>query len=385
MTFSKNDVLNLEFDKPITDGKTKNIWQTVHPGIVAFEQKCDAVLADGASVMTMRWENAFALIENLNMQNNNIFNYLQALGFQTTYKGLAGDFLFHETCNPLKLEFVVRFAAFDGATLQMREPEKYALKTDDGYDVGKANPKDFNEDGTIRPFENPIMETFHKYTLVETECGNIDLIPESAAKKIARYFQNGKPTKFAHCDPILITPQDDDDIWQVYDQKMPLSAGPLAVIDRLEGTLYDVRKDTMVRMPRHLNNEECIDRETELKLQNKTLKALRAIDFASRNTMFQKTGFGESGDIRFLDEHGFFAVIDGKLEYGVTDEGYKLTDDIVTDNMRLAFNGLPTKSMKKMFQNYDSLEQKLLISKMYAEGTKNFANMTQAYWSSMVR
>ncbi|MCL2017419.1 MAG: hypothetical protein FWG80_01420 [Alphaproteobacteria bacterium] len=392
--FTKADVNNFDFDTPIADGKTKKIWQTVHPGIVAFEQKPDLVMANGTSVMTAEPEKAAILVNYLNIQNNNIFNYLNSLGFATTYQGFKDGFLFHKECAPLKIEFVVRFAACDNASLLKREPEKYALwdESSNSYNTDKANRKYFNEDGTIITFASPILESFHKYPLVITENG-IDMIPESKAKEHPRYFRNGKMTEFMNEDPILITPPDNKVVWHVHNQKKPVVPGkPLAIIDRRAKELYDAGNGN-IKFVRRLDQTECISYSDELGLQRQTLEIAQAIDYACRNTMFKKTEFDGNGNIVFLGEEKPFNVIDIKLEYGITADGYALTDDIVTSNARFAWGGLPTMSFKKMFkgayvppvfQNANDLPEHLLTAAMFTAGTEHFSKARQGYLSKNI-
>ena len=385
-TFSKNDVHNLAFDRPIADGKTKKIWSTIHPDVIAFEQKPDLVMANGTSVMTADPKNAGLLVEYMNLQNHYMFSYLNALGLATTYQGFADGFLFHKKCNPLKIEFVCTLAACDNASLLKQYPERYALWDENtlSYNVEKADRKLFEQDGSIIPFKEPILRSFHKNSLVIDENGQPDLLPESKAKENPRYWKDGKMTDFMNEDPILITGKDPT-LWQVHSQKKKVVEGkPLALIDRKNGELYN--KDA--EFVRRLDRTEYLSKGDELKLQEQTLKIVRALDFACRNTLFKKTDFDSDGKIMFLNEAKHEAIIDMKLEYGITAAGFMLTDDLLTSNARFAWGNLPTMSFKKMFkgidvppmfQNANDLPELLLVAAMFAEGAKNFANVVPLY------
>ncbi len=357
----------------IVEGKTKRIvpMGTVDgKEVVAFEQLGRSVNADGTTVTESEKNVSDTLISSLVSQNHNMFSLLNNLGVPTTYLGRGEQtplILLHERCEPLALEFVVRFAVCNASSIIYREPERYGKKLYDGtFSSTEADPKFFNEKGQVILFKKPVVETFHKKCLIEKPDGSIDLIFESEAKKDPRYFKDGKMTPFMHEDPLLFTDGSD---WLVFDQKKPLSQqGYLAVIDRENQILMDKNYRPM----RELEDYECISPGVEHILQTRTVKTLSSIQAACKNTSFKKAEFVD-GKIVFDGVMETPVIIDGKLEYGkLANKTFSLTDDLVSDNMRWAFGGYPQISLKRLFQNYESLEQKLLVAAMVAEGTKNW-------------
>jgi len=265
----------------------------------------------------------------------------------------------------------------------MREPEKYAFKKEGGvYDDKKANPNCFNDDGTIKPFKTPIMEIFSKHALIVKEDNNIDMLSETAAKTNPRYFKDGKPTEYMHEDPILITPADNEDLWYVYNQKKPISDKPLAVIYREKMELRTANGDFI----RNMNETECFSKSNELILKQTALGIANAINYACQNTIFSKFEFDADGNVVMGEEIGPASIIDIKLEFGITADGlFLLTDDVQGTNMRLAFNNNPQISLKGLYsgykdapvklQNFKDVPQMILTSAIFADGTKNFANI----------
>ena len=363
----------------ITQGKTKVIKHTglTHNGVlvVEFELIGSSVMADGTGTIGPD-RNSRLLIQRLIEQNDNIFTFLNGLGFQTTYVGKNENGLYHEFCEPYLLEFVYRGAVCDGSSIIKREPEKYGAT--EGYEgcqlsTNRANRKFFNKDGSVLPFKKPILETFHKKMLVEKADGAVDLILESEAKKNPRYFKDGNQTQYAHEDPILVRRWPyAQDCWSIFNQKKPLNDNLLALINWQTGNLLS---DCGRKIMRPMEKNEYVDAGTEKSLQNTTKEIMRAINTAALITDFKKAEYNKVREVVFKEYIGGAFIIDGKCEYGlVTDkngnQSIKLTDDMVSDNMRWAFDWQPAVSLKRMFQNYESLEQKLLIASMVAEGTK---------------
>jgi len=358
----------------IVSGKTKTVYETNDPYTVAFRQKTASVTADGTGTIDADGEMAGQLVENLLLQNENIFSFLNALDIPTTFRGRCGDFLFHESCLPLTLEFVYRGALCHGSSIIARHPEKYGSNiTVNGQQT--AHHKFFNEDGTVILFDEPILETFHKYCIVQRPDGSVRMMKESDAKKDPRYYADGNMTKFMHPDPILISDRNDKRYWDVYDQKNTLvSENKLTTIDRTSGEMDVAAQHTFVEIQK-LKDDSYISYQDECFLQQMTLKIMLAIDAACRNTVFKKAYINGGGKIKMGEELGYAVVIDGKCEFGRMPDGtYKLTDDMVSDNMRWAFGGKPSVSLRRMFQNYDSFEQKLLIAATVADGTKDWQN-----------
>jgi phosphoribosylaminoimidazole-succinocarboxamide synthase len=362
--------------KTIIEGKTKRILpfgKILGMDAVIFEQIGRSVNADGTSVTESDKKTSDLLIKYLVEQNHNMFSLLNNMGVATTYfdKGTSANplHLLHEKCEPFCLEFVVRRAICNASSILLREPKKYGLLEDGTYSTTEANEKYFDEEGRIIPLDQPILEVFHKKCLVEYEDGSIDLISESEAKKNLRFFKDGKMTEFMHEDPLLIS-IDNGALWLLYDQKKELKA-PIAVINRIAGKLFSM-DNTFVRK---LDPTEYVSKEVEDCLLQQTLENIEILQTACNSSRFFKAMLDENG-VTFTDElikTPF--IIDGKMEYGLCSDGViKLTDDLVSDNMRWAFGRKPNISLKRLFQNYESMEQKLLIAATIAEGTKEWAS-----------
>ncbi|MCL1786110.1 MAG: hypothetical protein FWG39_03095 [Alphaproteobacteria bacterium] len=360
--------------KRIANGKTKEVYETTDPNTVAFLQKKTSVTADGTTTVDADGIHADMLVGYLLAQNDHIFSFLNALGIPTTFKCLENNYLFHEACEPLSLEFVYRGSLCNGSSIIARQPEKYGAPigwSGENYSTDTAHTRFFGADGVVIPLDTPVLETFHKRSLVQSENGGVQMIPESQAVTNPRYFENGKMTEFMHADPILIAPKGMSDIWMVFDQKSVLEPqNCLSIIGRSDKMLYSPDDNHQ-----QMADTDTVSRADETALQQQTLDIMRAIDMACKNTMFKKAGFADDGRIVFGEDLGYATIIDGKCEFGrMADGTYKLTDDMVSDNMRMAFNGKPSVSLKRTFQNYNSFEQKLMIAATFAEGTSIWKN-----------
>lgn len=363
----------------IADGKTKTIFKTElinknKVPLVEFVQKGVSVGAGGTTVIAAD-KNAWLLNEALRTQNDNIFTFLAALGFPTTYFGKSDSGLLHELCIPYPLEFVASLTVCDKMSMVYRQPEKYGVKDT----PGKANPELFAPDGTVMPFKKPVLNTFHKYFAVEKEDGTVNLLPANEAKKNPRYFDGKDFTEYAHDDPLLVNqscewyPQDKE--FHIYNQKKPLSEQtPLARLNE-SGVLRAPGKNGA--MFQKMKVHEYIDSETNYGLQNLAGEIIRAICVAATLTKFQQASHVGNAGIVWKNHYfdGAF-VMDGKCEFGLVQEGgrlvWKLTDDMVSGNMRWAMDWKPGLSLKSLLQNYDSKDGELLNAVMIAKGTEQW-------------
>lgn len=380
--------------KPFSVGKTKSLFNTDAPGVVAFRQNDTLVTADGTTLHKLQpWE-AKMFGEFHNQQCENLFDYMRWVGINNTFMGRDGDFLFHYRANTsqggaLKIEFVTRLLPF--GTMLQRQPE-FA----DAENPENPSKEYFNADGTIRTFADQgqaaVRESFHKKCLVVKEDDTIDMISEEQARNHPenRYFQGGKLTKgLIHEDPMLITYDNEPNMWYVHDQKSPVIRNQhLAKIDRKEMMLLDANG----KFIRKMDNGECIDRKTELYLQQQSFEVAKALEFACLNTQFPKAEFrfdGDGNSIEFVGNMGWAQLVDIKCEFSMSGGVPMLSDDLVVTNLRLFFNGNPKSSMRgatknvqskgPKLQNAGSPEQLMLMSAMFAKGSENFVKLANQY------
>lgn len=379
----------LQATVPLAEGKTKQIFETNRKGVIAFKQNRSLVTADGTTLYNLDDFRAEQFVEYHNLQSENLFNYLNAVGINSTFIERDGYFLFHKAADKrkggaLRLEFVVRLLPF--GTMLLREPE-YA----DPNNPNAPNSDFINPDGSVRTFQDkglpPIMETFHKECLIKKPKGRVDMISESELRSIKgdRYINDGKLVKGnVYEDPILMTPNNSD-FWYVYDQKSPIKDKErLATIHRPSRGLSC--KGNFVRK---MTKGECIDYRLELELQSQAYEIAKAIEYACKNTEFTKARFDDKGNVVFGERIGWAQLVDIKVEFAMTPDGPMLSDDIVITNMRIFFNGMPNQSMRGItkgiesqgpkLQNAESPEQLLLISAMFAKGSEDFGRQAAAY------